>query len=255
MASTEAIAPRARRGMETTHGDNQPQPRRQHSAKRSKESEKKASEKQPGSYKDEGDRRQGRRDPADRARQEADPRPRLVARPAAPGSARGQVNCCGRGPRCRRTRHHPPAKPARPRPGRLCRLPGVTPDRRSRSPWRAIARCSSRDAGRRPPVLTRRSRSIGDEGSDGITAAVGGPGGDVRRSCWRRMRGEGGVRLRADHDAGRRQGRGALRRRLVGRLSPSAVVRRQLAQRAASARAASTPRSSGASGGRRGPAA
>ena len=43
------------------------------------QSEKKANEQQPGSYKDEETDEQGGRDSADRAGQEADPRPRLVA--------------------------------------------------------------------------------------------------------------------------------------------------------------------------------
>ncbi len=55
-----------------------------------KESEKKANEKQPGSFKDKETAEKSGRDPAERSGQEADPRARFVAA-RRPGS--GQAVC------------------------------------------------------------------------------------------------------------------------------------------------------------------
>ena len=146
----------------------------------------------------EGNRRQGRRDPAQGPGQQADPRPRFLSRLAGRRSATSlrQASClrhCGR--------------PSRRSSSRAWRsLLGFGWAAVALGPTNVLAGLSLDEATARhralvappalPPPVALTPIAIEEEGGDDVTAAVGGHGDDIPPLLRPEIRGDGGLRLR-----------------------------------------------------------
>ena len=142
------------------------------------------------------DRRQGGRDSADRARQAADPRPRLVTVEGGPdrASRAGQLLCKRSDRRTAAESLLALSGPAR-LVGSLRFCPfRATPDSLSTRPSPGSGPCGATRPGRAVPDTPL---ALDPEARDGVTAAFGGPGNDLPPLLRPMMRGEGGIQFRA----------------------------------------------------------
>ena len=119
-----------------------------------------------------------------------------------------------------RRRRGSPSRGAKTTPGVLI-APGEDPRRRlGRLALGPTSAGPSLDEHRAPPRAARTGpRADADrhrQRAHDVTAAIGGPGGDVPSFVLAPLRGEGGGQAARRHDPGRRQDRGATRRRRVG---------------------------------------